>query len=409
MPDAPIAMPAAWWTSSALAFSLWMTWSGLQAVRFIVGGLTVRRARRLSEECPSDVLAGLSHWSRVRTTGRPTRVVLSDRVRHAAVLGFGSPIIALAPRLLTELSAPDLDRVLVHEWAHVQRRDDLAQLLQHLVRAIAGWHPAVWWLERRLDFEREVACDEVAVDVTGSAKGYAACLVTLAGMLRTPIRSLPGLAAVSAVAASQTSRADSDAAMDGAGRARVTAICGAAGLAVLALVVSHVRAVSPISRSTPASNATEAQREPSVRRCGVHASSVRPSRRCRVRVQRLLVALTPTRPCNPFLARRSAHAEADSWRSSDRQNPSRRPRCRCRWRDLSARRSPSRSRHQPRTHCSPWMRPRPPTAPPAPDKTRTPWAAAADAGVAIGRTSQSAGVATAGFFSRFGKKIARSF
>jgi hypothetical protein len=34
---------------------------------------------------------------------------------------------------------------------------------------------------------------------------------------------------------------------------------------------------------------------------------------------------------------------------------------------------------------------------------------AADAGVAIGRSSQSAGAATAGFFSRFGKRIARSF
>jgi hypothetical protein len=34
---------------------------------------------------------------------------------------------------------------------------------------------------------------------------------------------------------------------------------------------------------------------------------------------------------------------------------------------------------------------------------------AADAGVAVGRTSQIAGVAAAAFFTRFGKKIARSF
>jgi hypothetical protein len=40
---------------------------------------------------------------------------------------------------------------------------------------------------------------------------------------------------------------------------------------------------------------------------------------------------------------------------------------------------------------------------------RTPWSAAADAGVAVGRGSRSAGVATAGFFSRVGKKIAGSF
>ena len=31
------------------------------------------------------------------------------------------------------------------------------------MRALAGWHPAVWWLERQLRIEREVACDEIAV------------------------------------------------------------------------------------------------------------------------------------------------------------------------------------------------------------------------------------------------------
>jgi len=39
----------------------------------------------------------------------------------------------------------------------------------------------------------------------------------------------------------------------------------------------------------------------------------------------------------------------------------------------------------------------------------TPWGAAADTGVAVGRASQKAAVATAGFFSRLGKKIAGSF
>ena len=40
---------------------------------------------------------------------------------------------------------------------------------------------------------------------------------------------------------------------------------------------------------------------------------------------------------------------------------------------------------------------------------RTAWNAAADAGVNVGRGSQKAAVATAGFFSRLGKSIARSF
>jgi hypothetical protein len=37
------------------------------------------------------------------------------------------------------------------------------------------------------------------------------------------------------------------------------------------------------------------------------------------------------------------------------------------------------------------------------------WTRAADAGVAVGRVSQDAGVATAGFFRKFGQRIAGSF
>ena len=97
-------------------------------------------------------------------------------------MGCGSPVIAIAPALVQHLTADELDRVVIHEWAHVQRRDDLANVAQLVARVLAGWHPAVWWLDRRLQAERETACDEMAVALTGSSKVYAACLVKLAGL-----------------------------------------------------------------------------------------------------------------------------------------------------------------------------------------------------------------------------------
>jgi beta-lactamase regulating signal transducer with metallopeptidase domain len=69
-----------------------------------------------------------------------------------------------------------------HEWAHVQRRDDIFNVLHVLVRLIGGWHPALWWIERRLHVEREIACDEVTVAFTGSPKSYAECLVKLSSL-----------------------------------------------------------------------------------------------------------------------------------------------------------------------------------------------------------------------------------
>jgi hypothetical protein len=52
----------------------------------------------------------------------------------------------------------------------------------------------------------------------------------------------------------------------------------------------------------------------------------------------------------------------------------------------------------------------PPSNPSSQEVTvATPWSAAADAGVSVGRVSEKAAVATAGFFTRLGKKIAGSF
>jgi len=43
------------------------------------------------------------------------------------------------------------------------------------------------------------------------------------------------------------------------------------------------------------------------------------------------------------------------------------------------------------------------------DRERSPWAETADGGKAIGRVSKDAGLATAGFFSKFGRRVAGSF
>src|SRR4029434_10138006 len=110
---------------------------------------------------------------------------------------WGRPQIAIAPALVGQLNTLDLDRVLVHEWAHVQRRDDIGQLVPRLFWIVVGWHPAAWWFERQLEFEREAACDELAVSVTGSAKGYAGCLALLAALPHASAAPVPALAVAS--------------------------------------------------------------------------------------------------------------------------------------------------------------------------------------------------------------------
>ena len=193
--EAIVSLPEAWWTSTLVILAAWTLWASIQIVRFVSAIVAIRRARARSRAFPSHAESVLPYWRRVRRDGRRATLVLSDSVTTAAVLGWGAPMIAVAPSLVRTLDADELDRVLIHEWAHVQRRDDLVNILQIVVRIIAGWHPALWWIDRRLHIEREIACDEITVAVTGSAKAYAQCLMKLASLRGTPpaMRTAPAV------------------------------------------------------------------------------------------------------------------------------------------------------------------------------------------------------------------------
>ena len=250
-----MTMPAAWWTSSAAATALWMIWFYVQAVLLAVSVISIRNARRSGRECPASVLAQLPNWSRVSETGRRTRVILSGEVRAAAVLGCGAPTIAVAPPLIEQLSETDLDRVLVHEWAHVHRRDDIAQLVQRIVHTAIGWHPAAWWLEQQLEFEREAACDEVAVSVTGSAKGYATCLAMLASRAESRPRPVAGLGASSSRLRERIVRILAAPRGAAARPWRAMTIAAGGGLLACSLVIANLQFVESSVTSAVASTA----------------------------------------------------------------------------------------------------------------------------------------------------------
>ncbi len=169
------------WPAVVLAV-LWSGWIAIALGRTAVALACLRRAARACRTFPAGREARLRYWTAIRQQGRRACLGVSDDVRLAAVLGVGRPAIAVAPEVLREMSDEDLDRILVHEWAHVQRRDDVGRLLQAIVRAVAGLHPAIWWIDRQLHLEREVACDDWTINLTGAAREYAACLTRLAAL-----------------------------------------------------------------------------------------------------------------------------------------------------------------------------------------------------------------------------------
>ena len=93
--------------------------------------------------------------------------------------------IGSRPRLLvpSELwSATSLDErtsLLLHELAHLKRRDHWVRWLELIVGGLYWWHPAVWWGRRLLREAEEQCCDAWVVwAMPKGAKTYATALLT---------------------------------------------------------------------------------------------------------------------------------------------------------------------------------------------------------------------------------------
>jgi len=92
------------------------------------------------------------------------------------VVGLFRSRIIVPEGLFPALDDKEAESVLLHELVHVKRHDNLLRIFQAGVVAVFWFHPLVWWLDRRLRWESERACDEQVLRLTGENQAYASGL-----------------------------------------------------------------------------------------------------------------------------------------------------------------------------------------------------------------------------------------
>ena len=175
---------------------VWWLAVGAAIIRLCVALVALHAMKRTLRPLDESSAQRLAVWQSLCGRGRPVRLMLSERIGVPSVLGLGSAVIVLPEHLLDEVTDQDLDQIIVHEYAHAQRYDDWTGLAQSIVRAFLGFHPAVRWIDRELKLEREVACDDWVVALTGSRTGYARLLTRLVKQSMPPAEVVlaPGIA-----------------------------------------------------------------------------------------------------------------------------------------------------------------------------------------------------------------------
>jgi hypothetical protein len=106
------------------------------------------------------------------------------------VIGWFRPVVFLPVTALTGLSEEQLESVIAHELAHIQRFDPFVNVFQVCVETLLFYHPAVWWLNKRIRAEREHCCDETAVALCGNAVEYARALTLMEEWRDAPVLAM---------------------------------------------------------------------------------------------------------------------------------------------------------------------------------------------------------------------------
>lgn len=106
----------------------------------------------------------------------------SSRIFGPVTMGFHRKIVLLPPGMLGRVGGAEWSTVIAHEFAHIQRHDFLKNLFYEAFTVLVSYHPLVWFTRERVTASREMVCDRMAAEMTGTAQ-YARSLLHLATAL----------------------------------------------------------------------------------------------------------------------------------------------------------------------------------------------------------------------------------
>ncbi|MEZ5395662.1 MAG: M56 family metallopeptidase [Bryobacterales bacterium] len=234
---------------------LWLLGAACGLAYLVFGVFTALRLKAKAHTAQREWAERAERWRSLATPR--ARLLLSTDIDAPVAVGWLRPAVLFPETLAKALDEQELERLWLHEAAHLERRDDWQILLEKLCLALLWFHPAAWALARRVAAEREMACDDLAADRAGSRTDYARTLTRLAGLRLSrgvaPALSIAGESNLSRRIEMLLRDSPGSSRLGRSGLAFAAALCGSAICAVLAVgPLIGLAQVAPPAPAVPA-------------------------------------------------------------------------------------------------------------------------------------------------------------
>ncbi|MBL9207828.1 MAG: hypothetical protein JNN01_22285 [Opitutaceae bacterium] len=178
------------WISGLALF--WLVGTiGLVGLRLMAAARLHRRLAR-SGTAPADAALVAAVASGCEELGLRTvpAIVITPLVTSPALCGILRPRLLFPVGFAAQLSPDELRWVILHELAHLRRRDLLSHSLLQLACAIHWFNPLVWVAARLARQDGEMACDDFVLRHARPTDpaAYGRALLSVLGALRAPSR-----------------------------------------------------------------------------------------------------------------------------------------------------------------------------------------------------------------------------
>jgi beta-lactamase regulating signal transducer with metallopeptidase domain len=190
------AVAPPWWQAPwlpSLAFSLWLAGSAGIVLLQIFRIVRFRRIVSLGQPAPRWLMRQVKARAAMLRLKEPLTLAV-PRIRSPFVWSFGWPKLLWPDSLLGCLTRPSCRSIVVHELAHLRRRDHWVGWLLMLAECVWWWNPIFWYVRRQLRLNAELACDSWVISLLPEdRRAYAEALIQVSQLVSLTAAPAPAL------------------------------------------------------------------------------------------------------------------------------------------------------------------------------------------------------------------------